>query len=631
MMINRFKIMKMKHLSKLIAAMLSFCLLFLIVFKSNAAQYTIDIQGPGTVSVGQPFQVTFVMNERPSNFQLPNSDVFTLVGGPSVMQSENEFNNNGRVTRSSSVSYTYAFVINKEGTFSLPPVVATINGKSVSSQKYTVQVVAGSSRSGGNSRQQVNSRSQSDGNSNSSSPDMFVTLSVNKSSVYLGEQLVATVKIYSRVNIVANEGFKTPNFDGFYRQDVKVPQVDHLEREVVNGVVYGSAVIAQMVLSPQKTGDLVIDPVDLQMVVQKVVRSRQPRDIWDEFFDMGPSVENVRQKVSSKPVKIKVKPLPEPKPASFNGATGNFSLKVNPVGEQQGKTNEAISLKLTLTGTGNLKLIDAPKLQFPEEFEVYDPKLTENYDESAPLKAGSKTWEYIIIPRKTGTYTIPSAEISFFNPQTGKYNTLKTPELTYQIAQGDETTDAQVFDPSHDQVKVLSKDIRYIKTSDYKLYTKGYLFAGSPLFWILLILPLILLVTIWFIWRQRIRELADVMLTRRKRANKLATMKLKKAYSAFKKNDKSLFYEEIHGAWVGYLGDKLSIPTAILTRDLAKERLLERGVSEDVIASLSDILDNCEMARFAPSAVSPDLSEVYQQSVKLINNIEAVLKNNKSI
>jgi hypothetical protein len=583
----------------------------------------IEVSAPKVVGVGDQFEVSFILSGNPQKFEAPSFTGFAIIGGPSTASSQNVSIINGHMTQSVTYSYSYYLQAQKEGRFTISPAVAVVNGKTVESPSFTIEVTrgSGSSRQQQNTRQQQSSRDVSD-NVKVDGNDIFIRVLVDKSSVYLGQQVTASVKIYSRLDIVGAEGEKYPSFNGFFRKDVENRPLNHLDRETVNGKTYGTGVLRRMVLYPQKTGELVIDPVELQLVVQKVIHSRRSRSIWDDFFDMGPSVENVRTIVKSLPVKIKVKALPDPQPETFKGAVGSFSFKSS-VDKTKLKANEAVTLHVTLSGTGNISLAEAPKIQFPADFEVYDPKVSEDVKNTSEGSSGSKTWEYVIIPRNAGHFTIPAVEYTSFNPANGKYAKLNGQSFDLDVAKGDGSSTVV---SSQGDVTVVGKDIRYIKLGRGHLHAEGSSFLGSWLFWFIVAVCLAVIGFGLRRWHQNMILSGNVRMLRQKRASRKVEARLKRARDLMTGNNRAVFFEEIHNAMWGYLGDKLSISPAQLSRETAFEILKSKEVENETLDKLTQLLDACEMERFASVSAFAGLEEVYASACELITIFDAKLK-----
>jgi len=606
-----------------IAAFIASFLLFAGLLKAADVEFTVS--APKVVDASEQFAVTFSLNAKPGkNIIFPKFNDFVILGGPSQSSSSSISIINNKVTQSVTYAYTFYLQPQKAGTFSVSSAVAEVDGKVYTSRQFTIEVV-GSGGAAAQQRPQQGADKATQAVTTAEGDELFLKVLVDKSSVYAGEKITATIKIYSRVAIAGSEEEKYPSFAGFFKQDLPTPQLRQLERENVNGEIWYSGVLKRMVLYPQKNGDIFIDPVEMQLVVNRVVQSARQRSIWDEFFDSGPSYQQERKRIKSRPVKIQVKPLPANAPESFNGAVGDFTF-VATADKLQVKANDAVTLRFTIKGKGNLKLIEAPKINFSPDFEVYDPKTTENIDENTGGSTGSRTFEYVIIPRHSGNYTIPATEFSFFNTQSGKYVSLLSKKFDLIVARGDGESTAVVSSVSRDNVTYIGKDIRFIKTKVNGLYRIGSDFYGS--LWYVLSLILIVVVTTIAIvlGRKTIRENANLAVVRNKRANKMAVRRLKVAKQHMDANARDRFYDEVLKALWGYIGDKLNIPTSDLSRQSAFDKLQLCGIDDSMLLNISQLIDNCEYQRYAPGSNDSQMTEVYKQTVNVITTLDQKLK-----
>ncbi|MBN2612266.1 MAG: protein BatD [Bacteroidales bacterium] len=577
---------------------------------------------PRVLRIGEQLRLEYSLNEDVSELEIPEFNGFQLLGGPMTGSSTSIQIINGKTTRSSQYTYTYYLRAAKEGTFTIPPAKAQLKGKTYESNALTIEVV------GSGATQQQSAQPQGQTQPQTGTPpaaskgeDVFVRLHVDKHSAYLGEQIVAWVKVYTKLQLSGlGQGYKGPEFTGFYKQPVEIPQLTSLEPENVNGDIYYTGIIQKVVLYPQKTGELSIEPFDLVVTTRQQVRSRS-RSLFDEFF--GPAVQDVPRTLRSNLMKIKVKPLPG-KPQSFTGAVGNFSLKSS-VDKTELKTNEAITYKITISGKGNIKLVDEPNISFPLNIEQFDPKTTIN---QANELSGSKTFEYVLIPRYAGEYNIPAFDFTFFDPANGRFTTLSTTPYTINVAKGDEDTTAVVVSGlSKEDFRLLGKDILFIKNKPLKLKKQDDLVFGSTVFYLAYIMSLVLFGLIIILRRETIKRNANLVMVKNRKANKQARKRLKKAKDYLAQQKQDLFYEEVMKALWGYLGDKLIIPVADLSRDKSRELLQQRNADEKLISDFYTLLDSCEYARFAPDKGTADMQKLYTDAVLLISKLEQSLKN----
>ncbi|PID89342.1 MAG: hypothetical protein CSB01_02490 [Bacteroidia bacterium] len=434
----------------------------------------------------------------------------------------------------------------------------------------------------------------------------------------MGQRITATIKIYTRLNIVGFGASKFPAFDGFLSQEIPTSRQVSFHRENVNGTIYNVATIRKMNLFPQHTGKITIEPFELECITR--YRQRGGNDFFDDFFN---NYREVKMPRKSNPVTITVKDFPANKPESFNGAVGNLSMKAT-IDKNSVKANDAVTLKVKISGNGNLKLINAPKFDFPSDFETYDPTSKQDLKNSAEGMTGSVTFEYLLIPRHAGEYTIPSTRFSYFNPATEKYKTLETPKFTIKVekSKNGNTNSTIISSLSKEDVKFIGKDIRYIKTNKFTPRIKGTYFFGTFYFYLGYLVPLVLFFVIFMVYRKKIRENADVARMKNKRANRVAMKRLKAAAARLKAQQKEEFYDEILKALWGYTSDKLSLPLADLNKENINEILLNKSVAQDLIDEFLDILNTCEFARYAPASGTSEMDELYKKTMTTITKLE---------
>jgi hypothetical protein len=576
---------------------------------------------PRVLRVGEQFSLEYVINANVSDLEIPGITDFQLLGGPSTSSSTSIQIINGKTTRSVQYTYTYYLRALKEGTFTIAPATAKYKGKTYQSNTVTVEVISGSGSQQQSQTAPGQTQPQAQDQANiQSGDDVFVRLYVDKHSAYLGEQIVAWVKIYTKIQLSGlSQGYKGPEFTGFYKQPVEIPQLTNLEAENVNGEVYYTGTIQKVVLYPQKTGEITIEPFDLGVTIRQQVKSRS-RGFFDDFF--GPTVQDIPRTITSKAVKIKVKPLPE-KPQSFTGAVGNFTLQTS-VDKNALRTNEALTYKVTITGKGNIKLIDEPNVSFPPNIEQFEPKTVVHQINEL---SGTKTFEYVLIPRFAGEYKIPPFGFSYFDPAKGDFVTLISGEYAINVEKGDEDTTAVVVTGmSKEDFRLLGKDILFIKNKPFKLVSEGKLIFGQPYFYMVYGISFVLFLLVIILRRETIRRNANISLVKNRKANRMAGKRLKKAQAYLKQNNREAFHEEVMKALWGYLGDKLTIPVAELSRDKSRNILIQKQVDNELVEGIYALLDNCEYARFAPSAGTSDMQKLYKDAVKLISKLEQKLK-----
>lgn len=577
-----------------------------------------DVQFTGSakniVSTGEQFRLIYTVNAKGSNFKAPSMENFTVLMGPSTSSSSSMQIINGQVSQSFSYSYTYILQANTEGKHTLKPAEIIVNGQTYKSNEIEIEVVKGSS-AGQQQQNQANTQQISN-------EDIFVRVILNKNNVYQGEQIVATVAIYTRLSLVGFEEMKFPSYKGFWSDDIENPAQIQLKNEKYNGTVYQVGVLKKTLIAPQHSGDLVVEPFDITCVVQqRVQRTRQ--SFFDDFFG---SYQNVRKKLTSAPVTVHVKPLPSNKPPGFSGAVGNFSLHAN-LDRNNVKMNEAIALTLKLSGTGNHKLAEMPKIDFPPDFEQFDPKITNNINATSSGTSGTKIINYLLIPRHAGEYKIPQASFSFFDLNSQSYKTLYTPEFIIHVDKDSvSSSQAVISEFSKEDVKFLGSDIHYIKSHPGTIKHTGRFLIATPLFYLSYPLSFGLFVFIIFWRRKQIKRNADVIAMKNRKASRVAGKRLRSSQKFLKENNKEAFYEELSRALWGYLSDKLMIPVSELSKEKAISELSGKGVSDEVITDINSIIDSCETARYAPSAENDQLTGLFSNAKEIIGKLENNIK-----
>jgi hypothetical protein len=577
---------------------------------------------PKVLRVGEQFQLVYEINTSASELQIPELNDFQLLGGPSTGSSSSIQFINGKTTRSVKYTYTYYLLATKEGIFTIPPATAKIKKDTYKSNPVKIEVVKGKAATGQSTAPSGEPATKPDTDSDLPlDENLFVRLHVDKTSAYIGEQIIAWIKIYSKVNLSQiDPNYKGPEFKGFYQQFVEIPPLRALERENVNGEIYGTGILRKVILYPQKSGEIVIEPFNIEVAYQKQVR-RRSRSIFDDFF--GPSVQNVPVTLTSKRVKINVKPLPPNRPGSFTGAVGSFKLNAS-INKTELTTNDAVTLKVNISGRGNVKLIDDLNISFPPSLETFKPVVRTVQDNAL---SGSQSFEYTIIPRHAGDYKISPIEFSYFDPSSRSYKTLTTREFNISVVKGGEDTTAVIITGlSKEDVKLLGSDILFIKNKPFKLYKTNRFIIGSIEFYALYLLSLVLFVLFIIIRRKRIKRSADISLVKNRRANKYARKRLRTALKMLKNNNSETFYEEVLRAMWGYLSDKLNIPVADLSKETSKEALVRNNVDEELLRTFYYIIDSCEYARYSPEHKSEEMHELYNKAIKTIIKLQQKLK-----
>lgn len=588
-----------------------FFLAVLLVSYSYGQDVTFTAAASHTeVKTGDRFKIEFTANAEVSNFRAPKLGNFRVLSGPN--QSTQMSWVNGKT--SSSISYSYILMAVKEGEFTIGPAVAAANGKAIKTNSLKIKVGKGVKVQQGGS--QAGSQTKSGG---SASDELFIRSTVNRRKVYQGEQIIATYKLYTRVGLAGNELVKNADLNGFWSQEIDFGEAVWT-KEIIGGYRYSVAKIREIVLFPQRSGELEIDPLQMKFIVQKRVQGGG-QSMFDQFFGR---VENVEYDLKSKPIKITVLPHPANAPEDFTNAVGKLDMKVD-VSANEVKANEAINIKIKISGKGNLPLIDVPELSFPSDFETYDPKINDNVKTTIAGVSGSKEFDYLVIPRHPGKFKLDPITFSYFDPSTKKYKTIASDPIEINVLKGDGTAAENiVYSSNKEDIKVLGNDIRYIHTNNIEFSQSNKAFYGSWKFYLALLLaPLLFIVT--FIFRNKIRAAnSDVVGMKKKKAGKIAAKFLKSAKASLEANNTKAFYEDISKALFGYISDKLHIPAAELNQNNIKEKLNTLKVNESTSKALIETIELCDMARFAPVSISEQ--EVYNKAESIINQIEGEVK-----
>lgn len=609
-------------------------LLIVCLFSTTlwAEEVEFRASAPSVVEVGERFRLSFSINKEGENLQIPEITGFSVMG-PSTSQSSSYQIINGKATSSVSFTYTYILTALQEGKYVIPSATIQVDGKSFESNSITIQVIKGSSSTtpgtggvqGGASRPQDSRTS----NENITNENLFLKVDVNRSQLYIGESLEATIKIYSKVDLTNFGRSKFPSFEGFLSEEIPTGERIELVREEYNGQIYNVGIIRKLLLYPQHTGKLTIAPFELEcMVRQRIAGGGQ--SIFDDFFGNYREVRVLRE---SKPVTIQVKELPQSgKPLGFSGFVGTLTMNSS-ISSDSVKANDALTFKLIFKGTGNLKLLSAPKLNLPADFEAYEPKINQQIQVGASGMSGTVTMEYLIIPRYAGDYQLPAVPFSYFDTRSSSYKTIQSNSYEVKVAKGTGLTGGATHSGSavqsfkKEDIRTVGEDIRYIKTGDLKLHRKGIGYFGKPIYWLAFLIPFVLFVVGIILNRRRIRANADIARMKNKTANKMAQRRMKSAAKALKDNNKEHFYEEVLKALWGYMSYKLNIDMADLKRDNINEILSQRGVDDSSIKEFIEVLDETEYARYAPGANSGnEMSKIYRDSIDVITKMDKLIK-----
>ncbi len=593
-----------------------------ISFVAVAQEVVFQGQSQSSVLLGDKFQLVYTLNTSGTDLRLADMEDFQILMGPSTSQSYSMTSINGVMKQETTFSFTYILKANREGRLTIPPATVVVKGEKISSNSVTINVVKGDAapaNSGENATAQENS-------TNVSSEDLFVTQSINKNSAYQGEGILLTTRIYTRVNIDGISDIKQPELSQFVVQDLIGPERIQWNIENVGGKTYNVGVYQTKVLLPQKSGKITIAPVEFEFMVKQRV-ARRSTSIFDDFFESNQRL--VKQKVKSKPLTIDVKALPQPQPVGFSGGVGNYSMKAS-VSKTTLKADDGITIKIDINGEGNLRVLDAPELKLPADFDTFDPQVVNNFNVSSAGGKGSKSFEYLVIPRHPGQYTIPAIEFVYFNPSEGKYKTITAGPYSIDVEKGEggAGTGSTSFSGggSREQLKYIGQDIRFIKNKNRDLKPIGSFLLGSFIFYILVIVPIALFALAFILYRKRLFDNANVHIVKNRKATKIARKRLVAASKLMKEDKKEAFYDEVMRALWGYLSDKLNMPLSVLTKDNATKEMVDHGADEALATRFMEILDTCEFARYAPAAAQGTTAELYGKTMDVISELENQIK-----
>ena len=615
--------------SKIKKSLLAILLLTGCLF-SGFAQVTFRATAPNAVVLGEQFRLTYTVNDEGKDIRIAELPDFDILYGPSTSRSSSFSIVNGQTTSSISNSFTYTLMAKKEGSFEIPPATIKVGNSEYKSNSLTINILPQDKASGNNSGTSTQSQSGQSGSpsagSGSITPDeVFVRMHVSKNSIYENEGFLVTFKIYSLYDLVNFENVKFPEFEGFVAQEIDLPANRQVNLENYNGRNYRTYVLKQTVLYPQRSGNISIPSGKVEVVLR--MRSQQR---VKSIFDIFDTYADVKKNLTINSGSVNVKPLPAGKPASFSGAVGDYKM-TSSINSENVKANEAITVKISISGNGNIKLIKNPEITFPNDFEIYDPKIDLNLKTTSAGVSGNKSIEYLAIPRYAGDFTIPSTSFSYFDIKSGTYKTLSTPVYQLHVAKGEGNTtnpnqQAYTSYSGKEDLKFVGKDILYIKTTGFSFHKKDVFLFGKLSYLLWYIIPALLFIAYFIVNRKQAKENANIALVRTKKANKVASKRLKTADKLLKEDKREEFYDEILKALWGYLSDKLNIPVASLTKENVEAELTKYGVGESLIKEFMNILNTCEFARFAPGHSSHEMDKLYDATVGAIDKMENTIK-----
>ncbi len=600
--------------------------LFILISSNLFSQNFTATVERNQLTVGETFQISFSLsNAEGKEFKAPGFKGFSVLSGPNTSQSFQW----GTGGSSRTVTYSYLLRADIEGKFTIEPASITVDGKRINSNSVTITVVKGTE----SDKQKTSEAGSLESQANELiRKNLFIKLSLSKQSVYQGESLVATYKLYVTPTLAGQfsiSNISYPNLGGFWTQDLMELKNLQYSREVVDGVAYQTAELKKTLLIPQQTGSLNVDAMSIDFVVRLAVqgkkRNRDPFDIFDDPF-FRQSYQDFNFSARSSSGTVSVKPLPLNQPVEFRGGVGQMQMKAW-LDKTIVKANESTTLKVQISGSGNLKLLEPFNLNLPNDLDVYDPKTIDNVSISASGMSGNKTFEYYLVPRHQGEFRIEPIEFAYFDLSKKSYVTLRSEPLILRAEKGNEAgTIPMITGVIKEDVKYLGQDIRHIKLKDLNLRKKNDNFFGSLAFYGLAVAPLLLFVAFILIQRRNEKLQGNLALLKTRKAVSLAKKRLSLAKKLLNKNQEEQFFEEISRALWGYLSDRLSIPVADLTKDTASKILSEKNIDVDITEKILDTIEYCEFARFAPTNEKISLIDVYKNAEESIVELEGKLR-----
>ena len=607
----------MKRILLILCLILQTC----IVKISADDKVSFKASAPDAVAVGDQFRLSYVVTSTNiKDFRAPTIKGFDVLMGPSRSQQSSVQIINGNTTSTRSVTFTYILLATTEGTYTIPGATITAEGDEMISNSVQINVLPADQANGISSGGEGTSAST--GNTSISNSDIFVVGNVNKTTVFEQEAILLTYKIYTAIDLRGFDNVKLPDFKGFHSQEVELTSDRKWELEHCRGRNYRSTVYRQFILFPLQTGELTIDAARFDA---SIAQASQVTDPFDAFFNGRNSYVEVKKSLFTPKLTIKVNPLPQPRPESFSSGVGDFSI-TSSINSTHIQANDAITIKVVISGTGNLKLISTPEVKFPEDFEIYDPKVESTSQLTNNGLTGSTTIEYLAIPRNPGNYKIPAVNFSYFDINSKSYKTLTTEEYQIQVDKGDGTSTQTISNFTKEDLRVLNQDIRFIKQNDVTLTPRGNYFFGTLPYWLYYIIPLLLFIVVCALYRKRISDNANIAQVKTRKANKVAVKRMKKAGKLLKDNQKDAFYDEVLQALLGYVSDKLNIPLSKLSKDNIEEELKQYGVADELVQNFIEVLNSCEYVRFAPGDANQAMDQIYESSLNIISKMEDSIK-----
>ena len=584
---------------------------------------TLSVHAPSHVQTGENFRLTYTVNtQNVGEFHVGNiPDGLEIITGPYTSSQSSFQMVNGHTSSSSSITYTFIICATKAGSYTISPAHINAGGKNIASHaaKITVSGAAPSNNGAPRMHEDRDDRQAHNAGSSIGEGDLFIRVSANKHRIHEQEPVVLTYKVYTLVDLTELEG-KMPDLTGFHTQEVKLAPQKSFHNEVVNGRNYRCVTWSQYVMFPQMTGKLEIPSITFNGTVVQQNRNVDP---FEAFFNGGSGYIEVKRSIKAPGVTIQVDPLPQ-KPAGFSGGVGHFNISAQ-LDKTTVKANDPATLRVVISGIGNLKLIKQPVVAFPKDFDKYDAKITDKTKLTPNGVEGNMIYDFLVVPRNQGKYTIPAIEFIYYDTSSNSYKTIKTQPFELIVEKGDGSNASANYATAKDE------DIHPIKTGKMKITGAEGMFFNSTNYWLILCLLIAAFIVLLVVFRKRAIENADIVKLRSKKANKVATKRLRKADKLMRQNHYGEFYDEVLRALWGYVGDKLNIPVSELSRDNISERFHEHNVDEETITKFVGAIDECEYARYAPGDAAGNMNKTFTSAMSAITQIEDSMKNRKKI
>lgn len=594
-------------------------LLFVMVCVLTVNAQVISVSAPSKVSAGENFRLSFTINtDDVDDFRagsIPSG--LEVIAGPYTSQQSSYQIVNGHTSRSSSITFTYTLYADKPGTYTVSGAKARVGGKTIASHHVIIKVGAGSRHGNGAPQMHEDAEPRMSSSGKISANDLFVKVSASKRRVCEQEPVLLTYKVYTLVDLTSLDG-KMPDLKGFHTQEVPLPQQKSFHLEKVNGKNYRCVTWSQYVMFPQMTGKLSIPSITFKGIV---VQRNNSVDPFEAFFNGGSGYVEVKRNIVAPGIDIQVDPLPK-RPVDFSGGVGHFTISAQ-LNHKTVKEGEPLTLRVVVGGIGNLKLIKQPVVDFPKDFDRYDPKVSDKTKLTANGIEGNMIYDYLVVPRNRGDYTIPAVSLTYYDTSTNSYKTIKTQPLQVKIEKGD--GNKTTVDDFSDQ----PKDIKPIKTSDEDVVGVYTSFVGSGSYWLWLVLPFVVFVAVLVVFRKRALDSANIVASKQKRATKVATKRLKTAYRLMKAGRSGEFYDEVLRALWGYVGDRMNMPVESLSRENVVEAFEARNVQKETTEKFVHALNECEFERYSPGDPAGNMNKTYESAMIAIMDIENTIKTAK--